>query len=210
VPYIPDLFQLLTPGHSVESDGVTFVLEPHDLGDVVMPTGEVVGCDPLVSRDTPFTVTVPPGTYPLRAWVAVMHRDGAEWQRRIAALQLVVDDAPAVTWTMALTDGQDPSTLGEDEFFGYGVDAGTGTLADRAAIVALDAWDYDDVEDALIPADFPADPVQGVLSAVTDEPTGANVFVVSSGWGDGHYATYTGHAADGRLTSFVTDFAVLP
>jgi hypothetical protein len=30
---------------------------------------------------------------------------------------------------MALLPGQDVAALGDDDFFGYGVDAGTGTLA---------------------------------------------------------------------------------
>ncbi|GAA1858587.1 DUF4241 domain-containing protein [Asanoa iriomotensis] len=210
MPYVPDLGLLLTPGFSVESDGVTFVVEPHELGSVVLPSGEIVGCDPLVPHTTPFVDTVEPGKYPMRAWVAVLHKDDAEWQRRMAALQLVVLDEPAASWSMALLPEQDPATLGDDEFFGYGVDAGTGTLADRVAVEALAQWDYERVEDALIPAQIPDDPVEAVIVVVADEDTGANVYVVGSGWGDGAYATYVGRTADGRITSFVTDFSVLP
>jgi hypothetical protein len=66
------------------------------------------------------------------------------------------------------------------------------------------------VEAALIPAQIPDDPIEAVIEVVVDEPTAANVFVVGSGWGDGTYATYVGRAADGRITSFVTDFGVVP
>jgi hypothetical protein len=45
---------------------------------------------------------------------------------------------------------------------------------------------------------------------VVVKETGANVFVVGSGWGDGAYATYVGRTDDGRVTSFVTDFRVVP
>ena len=65
--------------------------------------------------------------------MAVLHRDGAEWQRRVAALELVIKDTAAATWAMALTADQDMATLGADEIFCYGVDSGTGTLADVAA-----------------------------------------------------------------------------
>jgi hypothetical protein len=150
MPYLPDLDRTLTAGLRVEAGDIGYVIESHDIGMVVLPTGRVVGCDPLVSRDQPFTEAVPPGTYPLRAWVAILDRDGVESQRRIAALQLIVSDAPTAAWTMALTAGQDLTELGDDEFFGYGVDAGTG------------------------------------------------------------YPTYIGHTADGQVTSFVTDFDVLP
>jgi hypothetical protein len=210
VPYLPDLDRTLTAGLRVDSGETAYVIEPYDLGMVVSPTGHIVGCDPLVSHDRPFTETVPPGNYLLRAWIAVLHHHGTETQRRIAALQLVVHDTPAHSWTMALTADQDPTTLGDDEFFGYGVDAGTGTLADVTAIAALAAWDHDAVDETFIPAQIPRDPIEAVISAVTDAATGANVFVVGSGWGDGVYPTYIGHTADGQVTSFVTDFNVLP
>jgi uncharacterized protein DUF4241 len=56
--------------------------------------------------------------YRLRAWVAVLHKDGAEWQRRVAALQLVIRDEPAARWEPALLAGQDASALDAGSFFG--------------------------------------------------------------------------------------------
>src|SRR5262249_9633115 len=111
MPYTPDLDAVLTAGYSVERERITYVVEPFELGPVVLPTGEIVACDPLVPHTTPFAETVAPGRYTLRAWVAVLHKDGAQWQRRITALQLVIADKPAVSWTMALIPGQDASTL---------------------------------------------------------------------------------------------------
>jgi hypothetical protein len=207
---MPDLGLLLTAGHRVECDGIVYVVEPYELGPVVLPTGKVVGCDPFVPQATPFVDVVAPGRYPLRAWVAILSEDGSELQRRIAALQLVVLDESVTTWTMALLPGQDVAPLGDDDFFGYGVDAGTGTLADQVAIEALTQWDYDQVEDTLIPAQTSHDPIEAVIAAVVDERTAANVYVVRSGWGDGVYATYVGRTEDGRIASFVTDFRVIP
>jgi hypothetical protein len=210
MPYLPDLGTMLTGDRAVEHEGITYVIEPFELGPVVLPTGEIVACDPLVPHTTPFVDTVEPGRYRLRAWVAVLHEDGAEWQRRIAALQLVVSDKPAVSWTMAVLPGQDVASLGVDDYFGYGVDAGTATLADRVAIEALNEWDYDQVEATFIPAQIPDDPIEAVIAAEVDAPTAANVYVVGSGWGDGSYATYVGRTADGDISSFVTDFRVVP
>jgi hypothetical protein len=210
MPYTPDLGTVLRAGHSAVRDGVTFMVEPFELGPVVLPTGEIVACDPLVPHTTPFVDIVTPGRYTLWAWVVVLHKDGVEWQRRIGALQLVVADEPAVSWTMALLPGQDVASLGEDGYFGYGVDAGTGTLADRVAIEAMSEWDYDHIDETFIPAQIPDDPIEAVIAAVVDPQTGANVYVVESGWGDGSYATYVGWTADGRISSFVTDFRVVP
>lgn len=223
--YLPDLSRLLTPGArfaddtgpgtSAETPDETpaeYVLEPHPAGDVTLPTGQVVGCDPLVFAESdPYTVTVPPGTYPLRAWVAVLQQNGDEWRRYVAALQLAVRDEPAVRWEPALVKGDDVNDLEDDAFFGYPVDSGTGTLADAAALDALGGWDYERIEAAFIPDETPQAPVPGgVYPAVTDEKTGANVIVVSSGLGDGAYPTFIGYTASGEVASFVTDFLVIP
>lgn len=36
------------------------------------------------------------------------------------------------------------------------------------------------------------------------------MITVSSGWGDGIYPTFTEYAANGNVTSYVTDFLVIP
>ena len=73
MPYTPDLDRLLTPGARFADEHATYVMEVHPVGDVVLPTGRVVGCDPVACpEDEPFTVGVAPGRYPARAWVAVV------------------------------------------------------------------------------------------------------------------------------------------
>lgn len=188
--YSPDLGLLLTGGARYRDERTEYVIERHAAGQVHLPTGQVAGCDPLVYAHaaSPFTVTAPAGTYPLYVWVAVLHQDGAEQQRRVAALQLVVSDGPVVRYEMATTAGQDVASFDEDSYFGFPVDAGTAALADLTAVRAPAKWDYERLDATYIPAQIPVAPVPGgIYTAVTDKPTGANVTVVSSGWGDGLY-----------------------
>ncbi|WP_030486347.1 DUF4241 domain-containing protein [Micromonospora chokoriensis] len=211
MPYTPDLDRLLTSGARFTDQHGGYLIEAHPAGDVVLPTGQVVGCDPLVCPEAePFTVTVPPGRYAARAWVAVVLREDAEVDRRVAAFQLVISDEPTTRWELAVAGDQDVATLGADDYFGYGVDAGTGTLADPTALAILEGWDEERVEEVFIPADLHSSPVPGLITAVLDEASGANVVTVTTGWGDGCYGTWIGRAADGRVTSFVTDFMVVP
>ncbi|MET8229691.1 DUF4241 domain-containing protein [Micromonospora sp. NPDC005298] len=211
MPYTPDLGRLLTPGARFTDQHGSYVVEVHPAGDIVLPTGQVVGCDPLVCPDAePFTVAVPPGRYSARAWVAVVLREDAEVDRRVAAFELVVAEEPASRWEPAVAGDQDVAKLGADDYFGYGVDAGIGTLADPTALAALEGWDEERVEEVFIPAELPSSPVPGLIAAVLDEATGANVVTVTTGWGDGCYGTWIGRTADGRVTSFVTDFMVVP
>ena len=213
MPYSPDLDRLLTEGERYRDERAEYVIEKYTAGEVYLPTGQVVGCDPLVYSDTaePYTVTVPAGTYPLYVWVAVLHRDGVEEQRRVAALQLVVSDEPPARYQMAMTAGRDLADLDEDSYFGFPVDAGTATLADLTAVRALADWDYERLDEVYIPAQSPLAPVPGgIYTAVTDEASGANLTAVASGWGDGVYPTFIGYAPSGVISSFTTDFMVVP
>ncbi len=36
------------------------------------------------------------------------------------------------------------------------------------------------------------------------------LIIVTTGWGDGQYPTFTGYTAEGDISSFVTDFQVDP
>jgi hypothetical protein len=216
VPYSPDLGRLLTEGARYRDERAKYVMERHPAGEVRLPTGQVVACDPLAFSDTaaPFTVTVPAGAYPLYVWVAVLYQDSVEQQRRVAALQLVVTDGNPARYEMARTAGQELPDLGDDAYFGYfgfPVDAGAAALADLTAVRALAEWDYERLEDTYIPVQSPLAPVPGgIYTAVTDEATGANVTVVSSGWGDGLYPTFIGYAPSGEISSITIDFMVVP
>jgi len=97
-----------------------------DAGTLRMPSGRLAGTDPawIDDRDQPFTVTVPPGEYPVRLSV-VRFADNPE-HRRVAAAKLVICDEPAQSWEIALLPGQDPRTLMDEHFYGFGVDAGMG------------------------------------------------------------------------------------
>ena len=119
MPYSPDLTAMLTPGARFESDGIAYAIERLPVGTVTVPTGEITVCDPLTysAGAEPFTVPIAPGTYPLIAWVALISQDGSAPQQRTAALQLTVNDQPAVRWEMALNPGQDISVL--DSGTGY-------------------------------------------------------------------------------------------
>jgi hypothetical protein len=200
------LGRALTEGAEHSRAGRDYVMTMVPVGDIVLPTGRVVGCDPLVSAGAaePFTVTVAPGRFGLRGWVAVEHVDGVEVEveRRTAALQLVVRGGPVARWEPALLPGQEVAALDEDEFFVHPVDTGASTLADEVALAGLARWDYEQVEAVFVPVRMPAAP--GALGAVTDDATGANVIAVSAG--DGSYPTFVGYTAAGGVASFVTTF----
>jgi hypothetical protein len=195
----------VSTSEAIEGIGGTVVVEVPQLGTLRLPSGALVACDPTYlqpiepgatkiytdqqSRD-PFTVTVPPGDYPV-----VLSR--FRWLRGSgpleAAVKVWVSDGPVDQWEMALRAGEDPRTLRDGGFFGFGVDRGTGCFFDAAAASALSSQT----------AEFVLGPERS--RELTDDASGANLIAFHSGWGDGSYPVWIGRTAAGDVACFVAD-----
>lgn len=186
------------------------------IGEVRIASGRVIVADPFLMspRDQPLTVTVPPGRYPVDLAVA----DTGDGGHRVALARLLISDEAPVRWSLAVTADQDPRTLKGDEIFGYPVDAGTGAFVDAAVPAWLAArYPFDDVAayegltDGWRLHGEARGPELGIPYgfALVEEFEAGGVAMFSSGWGDGHYASWIGYAADDRPVAIVTDFAVI-
>lgn len=211
-----DYTWLFTPGSTFTYEsGTTGVIHVTGGEELWLPTGRIVACDPFVylgqGEIEPFTVTVEPGRYRVEAAVATLTEPGepasGDPHLRVAAARLVVRDEPTAAWELALLPGQDPAALGEDEFYGYGVDAGTGCFYDAAAEASFPDCEGDEgpLWDAFEGTDWAPGP-----HLVTAPETGHTLAAFTSGWGDGAYPTWIGRTATGEITCFVTDFFVAP
>jgi hypothetical protein len=195
-----------SPGKAL-SFGQAVAVAVEDAGHVVLPTGRLVASDAFIIDALPFTTTVQPGRHP----VSVLRADFPDGDRRVAAAMVRVAQAEPVRWELALVEGQDPSTLGPGEFFGYGVDAGTGSFTSPEATARLkDLAAYERYSLALMAGMNPGGGVFPLTFSVEIDPgSGSNVVAFSSGFGDGAYASFTGFDGQGRPVVVVTDFAVL-
>jgi hypothetical protein len=189
------------------SFGQNVSMTVEDAGEVVLPTGRLVASDAFIVDSLPFTTTVPPGRHP----VSVLRVDFAGGDRRVAAAMVRVASEEPVRWELALVEGQDPSVLGPGEFFGYSVDAGTGSFTSPEATARLkDPATYETYSQALLAGMNPGGGVfPGSFTVEVDLGSGANVVAFSSGFGDGAYASYVGLDRQGRPAVVVTDFGVL-
>jgi hypothetical protein len=205
-----------TPGFVGEADEKRYPVRTIRIGEVQISSGRVILADPFLmsTRDRPLTISVPPGRYPVDLAVA----DAGDSGQRVALARLLISDAPPVRWALAVTDEQDPATLTGDQIFGYGVDAGTGAFVDAAVPAWLaDRYPPSDVEGYTAVVDRwqargeAAAPELGIpYGFALLEPLGpGGAAMFSSGWGDGHYASWVGYAADDRPVVIVTDFAVI-
>jgi len=164
-------------------------------GELRVPTGKIVACDPLgFFEHEPFQSEAPPGIYPVTLYLA---RGGVDY--RVAYAKIEFAAGQVQTWKRALRAGEN------EDAEGYGVDLATGCFMDNAAAqVMLDRWGES--------GEF-SDEISNNMNSewaeyIFDQQTGLNIIYFSSGYGDGSYKSYWGFGADGHLLCLVTDFEV--
>lgn len=209
----PDFDVMFTPGGRYQLEGGrTLVAAVEYAGELIVPTGRIAVADPMVclhrSPDFSlvFTAPVPAGRYPVDlCTVTFEDASGAPVGHRNAAARLRITDAPVASWEMGLADGLDPARLGDNEFYGYPVDCGTGSFFD-AALLETDLSDGRLAEQ--LSTRLSEQRWRGAAEAA-DRTSAANVIAFMSGPGDGTYPTWLGRSNSGEVACFVTDFEYL-
>jgi hypothetical protein len=210
----PAYFRALRPG-PVEVDGRTWSLTVHDLGMLRVPSGRLEACDPFVTLGEAPVLDVPPGDYPVQVTVADVSEAQDGSHLREAFLSLRVADGEVARVEAATGPG---GTLGEDEFWMVGVDAGTVAFVDaEAARTKMPDGDwYEDLfengrEDSWFALmDSPDHLREGCANVVLPLATeGENLVLAHSGWGDGAYPVVRSVDADGRILGVHIDLLVV-
>lgn len=211
--YIPDLEGKFTAGHKgvahFEDGQLDYEIEVHPAGELTLPSGNLVACDPFTSLSfaDPFTVALPPGKYPVTLSVAHFPQHG---DRRVAYARIDLKPSdPIHELEMAVLPDDDVAGIADDGYVGFGVDAGTGCFAD-ALVVA----DLDDEETFGEFTELLEEKLDGSHQDTWDwaniEVGDSNVVAFHSGFGDGSYPTYFCRNEAGEIISVVTDLMVLP
>lgn len=184
-----------------------------EIGNVSLPTGEIVACDPLVdfAEARPYMQKIPAGTYPVTICVVPSEKYGD----RYACVKVAVSGGKPVRYELAVNGGEDFDGLEDGEFFGFCVDAGMGCVADAKTQEAFKKyWEkreseeecidyYNDLFCDLLEKNAEANPKYqregGDWLNWTVPGTGLNFPIFASGWGDGVYPVYFGYDADGKI-----------
>lgn len=201
---VPSHYLALALKENCSLGNITLTLR--SVGDLLLPTGQLVACDPFMCPETPsFARSFPQGTFPVLLSIAEADED-----QRVAFATIMFNNNTPVQWQMLTVGDQDVATLKEDEFFGYGVDAGTGCFMDSSAATLLDKQMRDD-ENACEAIDAEMEKTyRHTWSWATMNIGDGNLVAFSSGFGDGVYGTYAGLDTDGEVCVVVTDFSVVP
>lgn len=191
------------------------------LGEVALPTGEIVVRDPLVylNRDNvPYWQKTPAGRFPLRACVIMDEDEGPQY----AAVAVDFSSEEPVSYTEALIGHENLAELEKGEYFGFAVDSGLGAVLDAAALGPLadfqEAWQaanpegniYDDYFAGLFAESYERNPeCQREGGDWLNWPipgSGLNALMFQSGFGEGVYPVYFGFAASGRMARLTIQF----
>ena len=192
-----------------------------DIGAVHFPSGTIFACDPLVElEDTPpFIQTIPAGTYPVKICVVPSEKYGD----RYACVKVEVSREKPVRYELGMTGKEDlDGEVGEDEYFGFGVDAGMGCVADIQTQAAFKVYwakrleedpdidPYNDLFCDLLEENAKAHPKYqgdyGDWLNWTVPDTDCNLPIFASGWGDGYYPVYFGYDAKGEVCAVYVRF----
>ncbi len=201
-------------------DGIP--VELLEIGNVKVPSGRIVVCDPLVVPNAkPLKRKVETGEFPVKIYVAKTENSGDKYA--VAKLELKLNRA--VKWVLAVREGEDINKLQhEDEFYGFPVDAGLGGFFDKqAGAVYLNFLDdfvkknpNGNIYDDFFAAEFkknakdqndPEDIGDWINFQLPNSEL--NITMFHSGYGDGVYPAYWGIDENGEVVSLVIDFFVL-
>jgi hypothetical protein len=171
-------------------------------GKLLLPSGRIVACDPLVARDRkPFVQGVPPGRYAVDLAIAKCERGGDE---RVAFSRIRFTKKAPVVWVKALRQDEKSEAGQVGEQFGYSVSSNTGSFMDEetAGLFRLASLaEVDQLLDELV-ANF-----KPTRSWSEHWPDGAhNVMLFSSGYGKGVYPSYFAIDEAGDICLLVTVF----
>ncbi len=205
-PFIPAFLETsFSEGFTHASDGHLYKFYAKEICKLQIKEGKIIACDPfLYNDDAPFTTEFPIGAFPVELSIAQINDD-----ERVGFARIRFSDNKPVRWEMAVTEGQDVSTMDSEQIFGYGVDAGTGAFMDTSGGRELLAFLTKDNNNFQILIDELEITYTDTWSWLGWEQNGSNAAFFSSGFGDGVYATYIGYDADGGICRLVTDFCVI-
>ncbi|MBX3241858.1 MAG: DUF4241 domain-containing protein [Chitinophagaceae bacterium] len=205
----PEIFEKAFFKYSTATSGFgdSVVFYQLDIGKLKVESGKLIAADVIQFEEMPpFIQQFPRGDFPVILSIARF----SNLDERVAFAQVLFSSDSITHWEYALLEPQKPASIFSDTFYGYGVDAGVGLFIDERSNHAfrkvsgvnpnaIDRYIFKRLEEQ---------------SRATWEYTlqyfeGGNLAAFTTGFGDGHYASYIGYDKNGAPCRLVTDFGLI-
>lgn len=188
------------------------LIESFEVGDIHLPTGYLVACDPVITSDMlPFTTLFPQGSFPV-----LLHKERES--NCVAYAEIRFGAAEIISWQMATTAGQNLRDLKGEEVFGYPVESGIGSFMDLETQDCLNhlektlyhrkGADFMGIYEEFFHDHFFDE--NGAIDQYAflkpNEQRGGTVFAFEAGYGEGFYASYIGFGSNNQPLKIVTEF----
>jgi hypothetical protein len=172
------------------------------VGDLLLPTGRLVACDPVAYPETePFSLALPRGRFPVLLSVASTSDD-----QRVAFAMIQFRKDPPVRWETLVLE----SSVTDTDSVGFGVDSGIAGFMDYSTVAAMKAKEKEDQQSFYAAMDAEMKKTEVPTWSWLNVPFGeGNLVAFSPGYGDGEYVTYAGFDLGGAVAVVVTDFCVV-
>ncbi len=192
-------------------------LETMEIGNVSLPSGKVVVRDPLVAlnaNQSPYFVQVPKGNFPVT--ISVVKSE--DWGDRYAVVKVEFTREKPVIYREALMGIEELEDVTEDDYFGFGVDAGLGCITDAEVLPFVDIFIdeinvenvYDDYFAGLFAKSYKDNPKNqreaGDWINWKVPNTEYQIPMFASGFGDGTYPVYFGYDANEEICGLYIQF----
>lgn len=176
-------------------------LETMEIGNVSLPSGKIVVRDPLVDlngNQSPYFIQAPKGDFPVT--IAVVKSE--DWGDRYAVVKVEFTKEKPIVYREALVGIEELEGVTEDDYFGFGVDAGLGCITDKEVLPFVDKFVdetdldnfYDDYFAALFEQSYKDHPKNqrdaGDWINWKVSNTEYRIPMFASGFGDGIYPVY--------------------
>ena len=100
-----------------------------DIGSINISSGKIITCDPFIDLEdaSSYIQRVPVGVYKTKICVV----PSEEWGDRYACVKVEINENLPKRYELAMVGSEDiESEIEEGEYYGFGVDAGMGCIAD--------------------------------------------------------------------------------
>ena len=188
------------------------LIETFEAGNINLPTGKIVACDPILTNDMKaFDINFPVGNFPI-----LVHKERDS--NCVAYVEIVFKEGLVEKWDLATTEDQNRADLKGEEIFGYPVESGMGCFMDLETQDGLSQLekklfqrkgdDFMGIYEEFFHEHFFDDggAIDQFALLKPDEEKDGNIFAFETGYGEGFYATYLGLGKDGKPVKIITEF----